>query len=290
MKQGASEDKVVLGTKLKKVETIRKKMIEPQKYYYELPPEADLTETDENMETSLEEMEADNIRLTNSNLILQESELGYVVSGKLPTEVTSNYCCVTVEANLDNVIKGFFKIESFPTDSFDSTKYEEGKFCEEHFLKTHSREKSRRYIVSVPLKENADSLLGFPQEDSVKRLNGIRNKLNKNNTLAALYKAFMQEYLVLGHMQEIIDEGNTKSYDIPHHCICKPEKTTTPLRVVFDASAKTSTGQSLNSILLNGGSIQDDLFQLITRFRTHKYAFSADIQKMYRQILVEPSQ
>ncbi|GBN03545.1 hypothetical protein AVEN_146664-1 [Araneus ventricosus] len=60
--------------------------------------------------------------------------------------------------------------------------------------------------------------------------------------------------------------------------------------VVFDASAKTTTDQSLNSILLNGGSIQDALFSLVTRFRTHIYAFTADIQKMYRQILVEPSQ
>ncbi|GBM81611.1 hypothetical protein AVEN_82341-1 [Araneus ventricosus] len=140
------------------------------------------------------------------------------------------------------------------------------------------------------MKENADSVLGFSRENAVKRLNGIWNKLNKNNTLATLYKAFLQEYLDLGHMQQIIDEDNTKSYYIPHHCIYKPEKTTTPLRVVFDASAETSTGQSLNSILLNGGSIQDDLFSLVTRFRTHKYAFSADIQKMYRQILVEPSQ
>ncbi|GBL92540.1 hypothetical protein AVEN_123734-1 [Araneus ventricosus] len=91
-------------------------------------------------------------------------------------------------------------------------------------------------------------------------------------------------------MQQIKNEDNTKSQYIPHHCIYKPEKATTPLRVVCDASAKTSTGQSLNSILLNGGSIQDDLFSLVTRFRTHKYVFSVDIQKMYIQILVGPSQ
>ncbi|GBM60048.1 hypothetical protein AVEN_147609-1 [Araneus ventricosus] len=183
-------------------------------------------------------LKADKIRLANGNLILQESELGYVVSGKLPTEVTFSYCWVAVETNLDN----------------------------------------------------ADSVLGVSRENAVKRLNGIWNKLNKNNTLATLYKAFMQEYLDLGHMQQIIDEDNTKSYYIPHHCIYKPERTTTLLRAVFDASAKTSTGQSLNSILLNGGSIQDDLFSLVNRFRTHKYPFSADIQKMYRQILVQLSQ
>ncbi|GBO31886.1 hypothetical protein AVEN_240242-1 [Araneus ventricosus] len=61
IKQGASEDIVGFETKLTKVDTIRKKLLELQKRYYELPSEADLTETDEaieQMETSLEEMEA----------------------------------------------------------------------------------------------------------------------------------------------------------------------------------------------------------------------------------------
>ncbi|GBM22578.1 hypothetical protein AVEN_184002-1 [Araneus ventricosus] len=60
IKQSASEDKVVLETKLTKVGTIRRKLHELQKRYYELPPDADLTETDEaisKMETFLEEME-----------------------------------------------------------------------------------------------------------------------------------------------------------------------------------------------------------------------------------------
>ncbi|GBM42301.1 hypothetical protein AVEN_235013-1 [Araneus ventricosus] len=60
IKQGASEDKVVLETKLTKVDTIRNKLFDLQKRYYELQPEADLTETDEaieQMETSLEEIE-----------------------------------------------------------------------------------------------------------------------------------------------------------------------------------------------------------------------------------------
>ncbi|GBN55366.1 hypothetical protein AVEN_210923-1 [Araneus ventricosus] len=58
-KQGASEDRVLLETKLSKVETIRKNHFELQKGYYGLPPEADLTtdEANEKMQTSLEEME-----------------------------------------------------------------------------------------------------------------------------------------------------------------------------------------------------------------------------------------
>ncbi|GFW08969.1 integrase catalytic domain-containing protein [Trichonephila clavipes] len=93
------------------------------------------------------------------------------------------------------------------------------------------------------------------------------------------------------HMEEIKNETLDKiNYYIPHHSVYKPEKTSTPLRVVFDASAKTTSGFSLNSILLNGGIIQQDLFSIVSRFRKHKYAFSADIKKMYRQILVDPNQ
>ncbi|GBN78987.1 hypothetical protein AVEN_90510-1 [Araneus ventricosus] len=55
IKQGASEDKVVLETELTKVDIMRKKLFDLQKRYYELPPETD--EAIEQMETSLEEME-----------------------------------------------------------------------------------------------------------------------------------------------------------------------------------------------------------------------------------------
>ncbi|GFT97226.1 hypothetical protein TNCV_2205251 [Trichonephila clavipes] len=49
--------------------------------------------------------------------------------------------------------------------------------------------------------------------------------------------------LVVGHMEEIKNETLDKiNYYIPHHSVYKPEKKSTPLRVVFDASAKTTSG------------------------------------------------
>ncbi|GFX37825.1 DUF1758 domain-containing protein [Trichonephila clavipes] len=108
--------------------------------------------------------------------------------------------------------------------------------------------------------------------------------------MGTLYKEFMSEYELLGHMEEIKDEALDKINNyIPHHSVYKPEKTSTPLRVVFDESAKTTSGFSLN-FLLNRGIIQQDLFSIVSRFRKHEYAFSADIKKMYRQILVDPNQ
>ncbi|GFU85998.1 integrase catalytic domain-containing protein [Trichonephila clavipes] len=148
-----------------------------------------------------------------------------------------------------------------PDDSKEITKSEEEIYCEEHFVSTYKRDKTGRFIVRLPIKENAETLLGYSKENAIKRLNGIWEKLNKNNTMGTLYKEFMNEYELLGHMEEIKNETLDKiNYYIPHHSVYKPEKTSTPLRVVFDASAKTTSGFSLNSILLNGGIIQHDLF------------------------------
>lgn len=36
-----------------------------------------------------------------------------------------------------------------------------------------------------------------------------------------------------------------------------------------------------------GPTIQSDIFTILTRFRTHKIALTADIEKMYRQVLVQ---
>lgn len=98
----------------------------------------------------------------------------------------------------------------------------------------------------------------------------------------------MSEYLQLNHMAEIPPheaQGNL-SYYLPHHAVLKEDSDTTKVRVVFDASCKTSTGISLNDCLRVGPTIQNDLFDIVLRLRQHKYAMSADIVKMYRQVNV----
>ena len=79
----------------------------------------------------------------------------------------------------------------------------------------------------------------------------------------------------------------SKSFYLPHHCVLKESSTTTKLRVVFDASEKTTSGVSLNDNLMLGPKVQKDLFEILIRFRFHKVAFSADIATMYRQILLD---
>jgi len=85
------------------------------------------------------------------------------------------------------------------------------------------------------------------------------------------------------------DNKNTENdYFLPHHAVINTNSTTTRLRVVFDGSCKTNIGLSLNDVLLKGPTIQEELITILARFRKHKFALSADVSKMYRQIWVDP--
>ncbi|KAK9679075.1 Reverse transcriptase (RNA-dependent DNA polymerase) [Popillia japonica] len=105
------------------------------------------------------------------------------------------------------------------------------------------------------------------------------------------YTEFMAEYERLGHMSiEENDEKNEPSFYLPHHGVSSQNSQTTRLRVVFDGSAPSTTGWSLNDLQYVGQNLQDELLNLILRFRQWKYVICADIMKMYRQILIRPEQ
>ncbi|XP_054723403.1 uncharacterized protein LOC129233400 [Uloborus diversus] len=230
------------------------------------------------------------LHVPNSNLVLQNTVFGFIVGGstKDNSQPKDLHCGLINEAELSREIKKFWEIESIDeTDQFKSSEEIE---CNEHFLKTHKRDQSGRFVVQMPFKQDP-RLLGDSKQIAIKRLNSLWNRLNKNPKLADLYCKFMTEYERLGHMERVMEiKEPTPCYYLPHHGVYRPEKNLTKLRVVLNGSQITSTGESLNSLQMNGGVIQEDLFSIILRFRTHRYAFTADVRMMYRMINVDESQ
>ncbi|XP_055932069.1 uncharacterized protein LOC129962347 [Argiope bruennichi] len=138
----------------------------------------------------------------------------------------------------------------------------------------------------MPMKEG---LLGDSKALANVRLNQTVKRLHKNPMMQNLYKEFIEEYESLGHMEKGNNDLCEGSYYLSHHGVYKPENSTTKLRVVFNASAPSASGQSLNDLLL-AGAVKENIFEIMTRFRTYKYTFMADIKKIYRQILIDESQ
>ncbi|CAG9126303.1 unnamed protein product [Plutella xylostella] len=210
--------------------------------------------------------------------IAQQTQLGWILCGHVKTL----QCNVTL-CDIDE-IKRFWEIEDI-TDTSQLSSSEEQVI--NFYQKTTRRLEDGRYSVRIPMKENFEDKLGTSKNKAVAQFRQLERKFCKNKQMESDYKAFIHEYLSLGHMKLSTYDGNMKpTFFLPHHSVTREESTTTKTRVVFNGSAPTSTGHSLNDLMECGPNLQQDLQTLIIKWRQYQIAFTADIEKMYRQIWV----
>ncbi len=213
-----------------------------------------------------------------------ETVFGWMISGACPADQSKTIPSYHISVDpLQDQLKKFWEVEEPPKKRI-MTKDE--KLCEEHFLKTYSRDEMGRFTVGVPFTEKRWSL-GNSKQIAFRRLQQVERRLMKKPELYLQYKDFMKEYEDLGHMQEVQKEDRVEQKGVTnylcHHFVVNESSSTTKLRVVFDASAATTTGVSLNDTMLVGATLQDDLYDLLIRFRVHKIVLKSDITKMFRQ-------
>ncbi|XP_071847894.1 uncharacterized protein [Apostichopus japonicus] len=72
---------------------------------------------------------------------------------------------------------------------------------------------------------------------------------------------------------------------IPHHAVIRPEKKSTPVRIVFNSSNRYN-GECLNDYWFKGPDLLNNLHGVIIRFREDPVAICGDISKMYHQVLI----
>jgi hypothetical protein len=166
---------------------------------------------------------------------------------------------------------------------------ESERTCEEHFRNHVRRTKEGRYVVALPFNERLASL-GTSKAVAMNRLTSLHRRFQRDKQYETAYRSVIREYVDLGHMSKVTSTNSSdKAYYLPHHGVVKESSDTTKLRVVFDGSAPSTTGISLNDTLHTGPKLQEDLVSILLRFRSHQYVLTGDIEKMYRQILVRPA-
>ena len=69
--------------------------------------------------------------------------------------------------------------------------------------------------------------------------------------------------------------------------IVRSGSVTTPVRPVFNASAKTPSGYSLNDILPKGTNNMNNLVEIVIRWGIKKFGYHTDVRKMYNSVLLE---
>ena len=140
------------------------------------------------------------------------------------------------------------------------------------------------YELPLPFRDTTPNL-SFNRESALKRADGIKRKMLKNNAFHKEYVNFMKNLLDSGYARRVKDQDlvDKTGWYLPHHAVYHPTKG--KMRVVFDCSAEYK-GVSLNSSLLQGPDLTNLLTGVFLRFRREEIAILGDIECMYYQVRV----
>ena len=183
-------------------------------------------------------------------------------------------------SSLDSSLKAFWELESLGIKQDEPSVYEE--------FKKNIEFKNGRYEVGLPWRTSQKKL---PSNFTLakKRLEGLLNRLRHNPDVRREYHAVIQDQLRQGIIEEVNEDPQTntdaKVHYLPHHAVIRKDKQTTKLRIVYDASAR-SNGISLNDSLFSGPKFNQNILDIIVRFRTYRIALAADVEKAFLMVSV----
>lgn len=132
---------------------------------------------------------------------------------------------------------------------------------------------NNRYEVHLPWKV-PHPILPDNYELSMKRLSNLLKRLNQDPEVLKEYDSVIKEQLKNGIVEVVEKPGDCevgKTHYLPHHAVLRRDKTTTKLRVVYDASAR-SNGAALNACLYTGPPLAENIFDILLRFRASRIA------------------
>ncbi|XP_011162410.1 uncharacterized protein LOC105197639 [Solenopsis invicta] len=224
----------------------------------------------------------------NEEPIAQQTALEWIIIGpvstcQVTTALTSLQCSAVDDLNA--LVRRFWELEEPPRASLPLSPGDAA--CEEHYLRSHSRDASGRYVVATrsALPDLRDTRL-----TALRVLQANEHRFRREVALRDAYSQFMAEHLELGHMTPApsLPADCSRACYLPHHGVWKSGGEEARIRVVFNGSSRTSSGTSLNGKLLAGPNLLPTLCDVIMRWRKHQFVLAADIEKMYRQIWEHP--
>ena len=193
-------------------------------------------------------------------------------------------CC-----DVDQSIKRFWEIETCGTEVDQPRIYT----AEENAALTQVKESlsydpnTHRYTVGVPWKANRPKLPDN-RKQAMSRLCNTERKLEKDKFIQGEYQKTSESYIEKGYLKRVTEEESPppEVWYLPHFPVVRMDKTSTKVRIVFDCSAKTD-GISLNDIIYAGPKLQQELFDVLIRFRRNPVALVCDIKEMYLQVEIK---
>lgn len=196
------------------------------------------------------------------------------------------------DSSIENLVSKFWSLEEISSKKYLS---KDDQLAEDIFHTTTLILDNGSFQVNLPMKTPTENLkLGDSFAIARKRFDNLEKRFLRDVSYFREYKSFIDQYISLGHARivpfSLKSSHLEPKYFLPHHAVLKEDSATTKLRVVFDGSCRSSSGFSLNDLMLKRYQVQPDLYDILGRVRSFQFVLVCDIEKMFRQIRVNPDQ
>ena len=215
--------------------------------------------------------------------------LGWALSGALPERMSSSFVSTCFKATVEDLslaeqVKSWYELESYGAYIQADPRSAADKRANK-LLESTTFHDGERYSVGM-LWNDDNVTLPNNYYSSLVQLKSLEKRLDRDLDLRVKYTETIDSDIEKGYVIKVDDFNlharTAREWYLPHHPVLNPNKPG-KVRRVLNGAAKFH-GKSLNSCLLTGPDLLQDLFNVLLRFRQHPYAVSADIEGMFLQV------
>ncbi|XP_035223434.1 uncharacterized protein LOC118196140, partial [Stegodyphus dumicola] len=216
------------------------------------------------------------ITCLSKTLVAVETLFGWCLQGR-NTNLNETFAMSVMvnESNISDQLKKFWDLENLgiEAEAADIEPPEKEIMSEFESGITYQ---NKRYKVKLPWKPNMKTLLENNEQIAMKRFLRLKSSFTNDPSLFCEYSTVLKNYLSENIIEPVpVDEVNLRqnTFYLPHQAVIRTDKTTSKLRIVFDASAHAKGQLTLNDCLYTG-----------------PIAFVADIKMAFLQIEIDESE
>ncbi|XP_014668938.1 PREDICTED: uncharacterized protein LOC106810171 [Priapulus caudatus] len=206
----------------------------------------------------------------------RKSPIGWVIFGSAPDDKVQSNDVLHVKVTSPVDLTDFWSVESEGV-RMDGSQCKESRLTrqeaiEEQVIRSSAHKIGKQWEIAYPWEQDPQ-MLPDNKCQAEKVLHSTERRLAKNPEHAKAYDQQIREMEGMGFARRLSPQEVNKQegpvHYISHHAIVRPEKKSTPIRIVFNSSASFQ-GHSLNEYWMKG-------------------TLCADISKMYHRVLIPES-
>ncbi|XP_068240983.1 uncharacterized protein [Palaemon carinicauda] len=242
---------------------------------------------------------------TRENLVLAETNFGFILHGshEIFFAVNSHEPIVMLSELLNRKISAVL-LQSTSSVAVSYAERPKGEVSTDKAWSNGSMqqvaENGGQSVLSI--KPSAETVLPWKETFrtlsdnrpiALKRLNSLTRTMSRNEALKNWYVDEFEKLINNGYMTEVTAEENAqwkpnggKVYYICHFAYFNEHSSSTPLRIIFDASVPFK-GEAINSFWESPPNLIPPIPTLLLRFQERKIPVAMDISKAYFPVRLE---